>query len=132
MKAEKYRQLSYVHLLNQIWRSDLEIALLEVNFWENLLNTLDTDLDPAHSNHDSTWKTEISQLHHFRRLIKRLLDEIQELEKQLATGVQTDHVLDADTRLNHQYLRLELDSFHADFRAFKTEIRQYITAQPTF
>ena len=132
MRTEKYRQLTDVHLLNRIWRSDLEIALHEVNFWEDLLNSLDADLDPVPSTQDDTWKMELGQLHHFRRLIKRLLEEIQDLDQQLAAGVRIDHVLDTDTRLNHQYLREEMDSFHTDFRAFKTEIRQYITAQPTF
>ncbi|GAB4033840.1 hypothetical protein [Spirosoma jeollabukense] len=132
MRTEKYRQLTDVHLLNQIWRSDLEIALHEVNFWEDLLNSLDADLDPVPKTHDETWKTELGQLHHFRRLIKRLLAEIQDLDKQIAYGVRVDHILDTDTRLNYQYLREEMDSFHADFRAFKAEIRQYVTAQPTF
>lgn len=132
MRAEKYRLLTDVHLLNRIWRSDLEIALHEVNFWESLLSSLDEDLDSAPATHAQTWQTELSQLHHFRRLIKRLLDEVQDLDKQIAFGVRVDHVLDTDTRLTHQYLREEMDSFHAGFRAFKTEIRQYITAQPTF
>lgn len=132
MRTEKYRQLTDVHLLNRIWCSDLEIALHEVSFWEDLLNALDGELEPAPATYDDTWKTELGQLHHFRRLIKRLLGEKQELNKQVAAGVRVDHVLDTDTRLNHQYLREEMDSFHADFRAFKTEIRPYVTTQPTF
>ena len=132
MKTEKYRHLTDMHLLNRLWRNDLEVALHEVNLWKILLNSLNADLDPVPSTHDKTWKTELGQLHHFRRLIKRLLEEVQDLDNQLAAGVRVDYVLDADTRLNNKYLREEMDRFHSDFRAFKTEIRQYVTAQPTF
>lgn len=132
MKAETYRQLTDVHLLNRIWGSDLEIALHEVNFWEILLNSLDADLDPVPATHDETWKKELGQLHHFRKVIKRLQEDLKMLDEQLAFGVRGDHVLDTDTRQNHQNLREEMDHFHADFRAFKTEIRHYVTAQPTF
>ncbi|WP_080059121.1 hypothetical protein [Spirosoma aerolatum] len=129
MKTDKYRQLTDVHLLHRIWRSELELALQEVNFWEDLLGTLDETIDPTLMPVE-TWRTEISQLHHFRRLIKRLLNEIQEVNEQVALGVRFDQVLDKDTRLNHQYLREEMDSFHTDFRAFKNDIRQYLAAQP--
>ncbi|QIP15142.1 hypothetical protein G8759_22210 [Spirosoma aureum] len=132
MKSEKYGLLTAVHILNRIWCNDLEIALHEVNFWEDLLISLDVDIDAVTSTHDDTRKTELGRLHHFRRLVKRLLEEIQNLDKQMATRVCINHVLDTDTRLNHQYLREEMDSFQADFRIFKTEIRQYVTAQPTF
>lgn len=131
MKAEKYRQLTEVHLLHRIWRNDLELALQEVNFWEDLLGTLGEGLDSTVTDAE-TWKAEVSQLHHFRRLINRLLEEIQETDRQVAAGVQFEHILDADTRQNHQYLRIEMDSFLADFRAFKTEIRPYLVALPTF
>lgn len=131
MKAEKYRQLTDVHLLQRIWRNELELALQEVDFWEKLLGTLSEGLDARVTDSD-TWKAELSQLHHFRRLAKRLLDEIKEIDEQVAAGVRVDHVLDADTRLNHQYLRQEMDSFHTDFRTFKSDIRQYMILQPTF
>ncbi|ADB39549.1 hypothetical protein [Spirosoma linguale] len=131
MNTAKYRQLTDVHLLQRIWRNELELALQEVNFWEELLGTLSEGLSDRVTESD-TWKGEISQLHHFRRLSKRLLDEIRDVDEQVAAGVRADHVLDADTRLNHQYLRQEMDSFHADFRTFKSEIRQYMVLQPTF
>lgn len=131
MKIAKYRQLTQVHLVHKIWRSELELALQEVTFWEQLLGALGEGLD-AHVTDADTWKGELSQLHHFRRTGKRLLQEVNEVDEQLASGVRGNHGLDADTRLNHQYLRQEMDSFHTDFRAFKSEIRQYIVLQPTF
>lgn len=131
MNAQKYHQLSEVHLLHRIWQNELELASQEVNFWETLLAVLGEGLDPAITKPD-TWRQEIDQLHHFRRLSKRLLDEISTVNEQIATGVRFGHVLDGETRLDHQYLRNSMDSFHADFRAFKTEIRQYMVAQPTF
>ncbi|WP_338869002.1 hypothetical protein WBJ53_19005 [Spirosoma sp. SC4-14] len=131
MTTEKYRQLTDVHLLHRIWHSELELALQEVNFWEDLLGTLNENLDPNQRAIEN-WQHEIGQLHHFRRLTKRLMEEIDGVEKEVAMSVRTDHVLDADTRLDHQYLREEMDSFHADFRAFKNEIRRYTVATPTF
>ncbi|MVM39380.1 hypothetical protein GO730_20385 [Spirosoma sp. HMF3257] len=131
MRAEKYRQLNQVHMMHRIWRNELSLALQEVDFWEDLLGSLGENMT-SEATDAEVWKAEISQLHHFRRLIKRLSDEIQEIDGQVANGVRFDHVLDTDTRQDHQYLREEMDSFHADFRAFKSEIRNYIVAQPTF
>ncbi|MBC3787601.1 hypothetical protein [Spirosoma utsteinense] len=131
MRTEQYRQLTELHLLHRIWKSELELALQEITFWEELLGTLGEGLDPAITNAND-WKTEISQLHHFRRLTTGLLAEIQAINSEVATGVQTGHVLDIETRLDHQYLRKEIDSFHADFRTFKARIRQHLIAQPTF
>ncbi|MDB5241030.1 MAG: hypothetical protein JWP57_1655 [Spirosoma sp.] len=131
MKSEKYRPLSEVHLLHRIWRSELELAAQQVQFWKDLLGTLGEGLDPHVTNAD-TWHTEMNQLAHFRRLSKRLLDVSQTVDTEVAGGVQEGQVLDHETRLDHQYLRQEMDSFHTDFRAFKTEIRQYMIAQPTF
>ncbi|GAB3949643.1 hypothetical protein GCM10028805_26240 [Spirosoma harenae] len=129
MKAEKYRKLMEVHMLHRIWRNELELALQEVNFWEELFNTLSIGQDFTEDSID--WQNEVGQLHHFRRLCTRLLEEIKQLEGQLTHGVQIAHVLDADTRLNHQYIREAMDSFHTDFRRFKTEIRQYLVEQFT-
>ena len=131
MNADKYRQLNEVHLLHRIWQNELELALQEANFWEELLGTLGEGLDPSVTDSD-TWKAETSQLHHFQRLTKRLLAEISAIDSEIATGVKSDHVLDTETRLDHQYLRTEMDSFHADFHRFKSTIRQYMIDQPTF
>lgn len=131
MKAEKYSQLSEVHLLQRIWRNELELAAQEVKFWEDLLGTLGEGMDPGVTDAD-TWQAEVRQLQHFQRLTKRLLNEIHTVDTAVASGVREGHVLAGETRLDHHHLRQEMDSFHADFRAFKTEIRQYMVAQPTF
>ncbi|MBC8155743.1 MAG: hypothetical protein H7Z72_22880 [Bacteroidetes bacterium] len=131
MRTEKQHQLTEVHLLHRIWRNELELSLQEVNFWEDLLGTLGEGLEPGATDAD-TWRVEIDRLHHFRRLSTRLLSDTQIVDGEVADGVLKGHVLDRDTRLDHQYLRKEMDSFHAEFRAFKTEIRQYMVAQPTF
>lgn len=131
MKATIYRQLTSAHLLHRIWHNELELALQEVNFWEELLGTL-SEVEHPKAAEAQTWQTELNQLHHFRRLTKRLLDDIQTVDQQLAMGVRFDNVLDKETRLDHQYLREEMDSFHADFRTFKTNIRQYMVTKTTF
>lgn len=131
MNADKYRQLNEVHLLHRIWQNELELARQETRFWEELLGTLGEGLDPAVTDAD-TWQAEISQLHQFQRRTQRLLADIRTINSEVAAGVKTNHVLDTETRLDHQYLRAEMDSFHADFRAFKNVIRQYLIDQPTF
>lgn len=131
MRAEKYSQLSEVHLLQRIWRNELELAAQEVTFWENLLGTLGEGLAPGVTD-AGTWQAEVNQLRQFGRLIKRLLDELHAIDGEVADGVRSGHVLDRETRLDHRYLRQEMDSFHTDFRAFRTEIRTYMVAQPTF
>ncbi|GAB4020167.1 hypothetical protein [Spirosoma koreense] len=132
MKDDPFRQLISLQLVHRIWQSDLDIALREVNFWEDLLTSLDNDLAPNETTHDNTWQKELSQLHHFRRLIRRLQEDLQTLDQHVAASVRIGHVPDEDMRSNHDYLRAEMDRFHADFRAFKTEIRQYLTSQHTF
>ena len=109
----------------QHWRNELELAAQQVKFWEDLRGSLAEGLDPSVTNAD-TWCTEMNQLAHFRRLSKRLLDESQTVDTGVASSVEGGHVLDRETRLDHQYFRQEMDSFHADFRAFKTEIRHYM------
>ncbi|CCH53784.1 hypothetical protein BN8_02906 [Fibrisoma limi BUZ 3] len=131
MNKEKYRQLIDVHVLHQIWTSELQLALQEVDFWEKLLGTLNEGLDPTLTD-EKSWRNELSQLHHFRRLTTRLLDEIRLINAEVADGVRTNSVLNRENRLDHQYLRLEVASFLADFRKFRTEIRHYLVAQPTF
>lgn len=131
MKKEKYQQLVDVHVLHQIWTSELQLTLQEVDFWEKLLGTLNEGLDPTVTD-EKSWRNELSQLHHFRRLATRLLDEIGLVNAEVADGVRTGTVLNRENRLDHQYLRMEMASFSADFRTFRAGIRRHLIAQPTF
>ncbi|MBO0951798.1 hypothetical protein [Fibrella forsythiae] len=131
MKATTYRQLTSVHLLHRIWHNELELALQEVLFWQELLGTL-SEVEHPKAAEAQTWQTEINQLHHFRRLITRLRNDVQTVDQELAMSVRFEHVPAKETRLDHQYLREEMDSFHADFRTFKASIRQFIVTKTTF
>ncbi|RYF78469.1 MAG: hypothetical protein EOO39_01385 [Cytophagaceae bacterium] len=94
MKSTTYRQLTSVHLLHRIWHNELELALQEVTFWEELLGTL-SEVEHPKAAEAQTWQTEINQLHHFRRLTKRLLDDIQTVDQQLATSHQSSETYSA-------------------------------------
>ncbi|RIV17703.1 hypothetical protein DYU11_31160 [Fibrisoma montanum] len=131
MKNQKYHQLIDVHVLHQIWTSELQLALQEIDFWEKLLGTLNESLDPTITDENS-WRNKLNQLHHFRRLAGRLLDEIRLVNAEVADGVRADSVLNRENRLDHQYLRMAMASFSADFRLFRAGIRRYLIAQPTF
>lgn len=85
--AEKYRQLTKVHLLHRIWHSELNLALREIIFWQELLGTLSEVEDSANA---QTWQTEIDQLHHFQRLAKRLLEDIHTVDQETAMGIRFD------------------------------------------
>ena len=131
MNKEKYRQLIDVHVLHQIWTSELQLALQEVDFWEKLLGTLNEGLDPTITD-EKSWRNELSQLHHFRRLATRLLDEIRLINAEVADGVRTNSVLNRENRLDHRYLWMEMVSFSAGFRTFRAGIRRHLVAQSTF
>ncbi|XWW48181.1 hypothetical protein JYG30_12405 [Fibrella sp. USSR17] len=131
MRTSTYHKLTDVRLLHRIWHNELELAQHEVIFWKDLLGTLSEVTHPKEAN-AQTWQLEIDQLHHFKRLTTRLLDEIATVDQQLAMGVRSNHVLDKETRIDHRYLREEMDSFHADFRTFKATIRQYVVTKTTF
>jgi|AntAceMinimDraft_5_1070358.scaffolds.fasta_scaffold183334_2 hypothetical protein len=38
MKAKQYKELVDVHLQHRIWRNELEMAMIEIDFWEDLIS----------------------------------------------------------------------------------------------
>ncbi|GAB3166605.1 hypothetical protein [Telluribacter humicola] len=128
METKKFKLLIDVHVQHLIWKNELELAQMELGFWEKLLTTLE-EQEP--SIHDEVIK-EVSQLNHFQRLSQVLLNEVQEVDKRVAEGVQRNQVLDQQVRANHKYLREQMDAFHSNYQSFKDNIRQFVVAQPQF
>jgi hypothetical protein len=131
MTSEKYKQLTDVHVQHQIWSKELELALMELNFWDELVTSFSHQRNPGQEPGDD-WHEETGRLHSFQRLVRQLTTELQSLNKEVADGVQANKILNPETRSGHQYLRQQMDSFHTDFQIFKNEMRQYVIAQPEF
>ncbi len=125
MKTETYKELVDVHLQNRIWRNELELALLEIDFWEDLHETNTTANQPATKD-----SVEImSQLHHYQRLAQRLLGEVEQQDLEVADGVRVNRILTTPTPDDRKYLREQMDTFRVNFQRFKNDIRQFFVTQ---
>lgn len=118
-------------LLHQVWLNDLDTAQHGVGLWETLMNAIHEELDPAPGVHHAVWQREMNRVYYFKHLINQLANEILTHEKRTANEQDT-HELNRGIRLNEQSLNEKMDSFHANFRAFKVEIRRYVAAQHLF
>ena len=118
----KYSQLSHTHFQYRIWRNELELMQKETDFFLSIVEEIATL--------DDTSKTEqnwfINQFHHFQRLIKQIQEELGRVEKELAAGVLQNNILDKEQKLDHQYLKDEMDYFEQDYRSVKAKFRTFI------
>ena len=131
METKKFKLLTDVHVQHLIWKKELELARMELDFWEKLLTTLEEEQEPS-AGVDEEWVNELSRLNHFQRLSQLLLNEVLEVDKRVSQGVQHNQVLDQQVRADHRYLREQMDTFHRNYHTFKTNIRQFVVAQPQF
>ena len=119
----KFSQLSHTHFQYRIWRNELELMQKETDFFLSIVEEI--------AALDTSGKTEqnwfINQFHHFQRLIKQIQAELSRVEKELAEGVLQDNILDKEQRLDHQYLKEEMDYFEQDYRSVKSKFRAFIT-----
>ena len=119
----KFSQLSHTHFQYRIWRNELELMQKETDFFLSIVEEI--------AALDTSGKTEqnwfINQFHHFQRLIKQIQAELSRVEKELAEGVVQDNILDKEQRLDHQYLKEEMDYFEQDYRSVKSKFRAFIT-----
>lgn len=127
MTTDKYKKLIDVHLQHRIWRNELEMALMEIDFWEDLVGKNEQDTFETPKMIDM-----VSQLHHYQRLSQQLLADVQEQEMQVAFGVKNKRILTPPTLDDYTYLREKMDDFHTNFHGFKTKIREFVSSQPSF
>lgn len=128
MKTKEYKELVDVHLQHRIWRNELEMAMIEIDFWEEILEKQKKEAgeEPVPGEADI-----MSYLHRYQRLSQELLAELQQQDKQVADGVKNNRVLSPPTMDDHKYLREHMDTFRADFREFKDKVRHFVIAQPS-
>jgi hypothetical protein len=125
MKTATYKELVDVHLQNRIWRNELELALLEIDFWEDLH---ETNVRPSSATAEESAEI-MSQLHHYQRLGQQLLGEVQQQDQEVAEGVRINRILNSPTPDDRKYLREQMDTFRVNFQRFKNDIRQFFVAQ---
>lgn len=125
MKTDKMNQLSHVHLLQRIWKSELEAVQLEINYFLSVIEDL-----RKHKNVSEGTKVDLmsfnDQFYHYKRLVIRILVEIKEVDSELADGVLNDDILNEESKKDHQYLKGEMDYFDYDFLQVKKSFKEFI------
>ncbi len=125
MTTEKYYQLSHVHFEQKLWKNELEMIQQEVDFFQNLLKTLEDEHLTA-TKHEQKIGEFFNLSHHYIRLIKRLFGELDNIEIEIAQGVLNENILDKEQRLDHQYFREQMDYLEQNYRIYKTNFRNFI------
>ncbi len=125
MIAEKFSQLSRVHFEQRLWQNELEMIQHEVGFFQDLLKNLEDENSIAEKNQQKVGEF-FNHINHFLRLVKRLFEEKDVIETEMATGVMSDNILDKEQRLDHQYFRQEMDYLEQNYRIFKTNFKTFI------
>lgn len=127
MVTDKFNQLSHVHFEQQLWHKEIEMISHEVSFFDGLLGTLKQE-HLIVEKHDKTISEFFGQIHHFQRLTKRLTEELNSIEKDMAEGVEQDNILDKEQKLDHKYFREEMDYLDQNYRAFKASFKKFIAS----
>jgi hypothetical protein len=125
MKTDKMNQLSHVHLLQRIWKNGLETVQLEIDYFLSVIEEL------SKNNHISE-ETKVDllsyneQFYHYKRLIIKILEEIKQVDLELANGVLNDDILNDESKKDHQYLKGEMDYFDYDFLQVKKSFKDFV------
>jgi hypothetical protein len=125
MIIEKYTELSRVHFEQRLWQNELEMIQIEVGFFQDLLKDLEEANQIAAKNQAKVGEF-FNHIHHFQRLTKKLLEEKDLIEFEIAEGVLHDIILDKNQRLDHKYFRSEMDYLEQNYRIFKTNFKNFI------
>jgi hypothetical protein len=125
MKTDKMNQLSHVHLLQKIWKNELETIQIEINYFLDLIEDL-----RKHKGVSEGTKVDLlsfnDQFYHYKRLIYKILTEVKQVDSELANGVLNDDILNTESKKDHQYLKGEMDYFEYDFHQVKKNFKEFI------
>lgn len=127
MNTSKTYQLNHAHFEHRLWKNELETVAQEATFFLKILDEYKTKT--LTNSHNSLVVAEfVNQFHHYQRLTKRLLEELNVVEKELAQGVLDDNVFDGEQKKDHQYLNEEMKYFESDYREIKLKFRHFISS----
>lgn len=130
MTASKINQLSHAHFEHKLWRNEIELVSQEATFFLKVLN--DYKVKTISHSHNSLVVAEfVKQFHHFQRLTKRLLEELNLIEKEIAQGVLSENILDNEQKKDHEYMKEEMKYFEYDYRETKASFRNFIANYET-
>ena len=125
MKKDKMYQLSHVHLLQRLWKSELETVQIEVNYFLSVVQDF-----RKNENISERAKVDLlafnDQFYHYKRLITNILTEIKQIDAELANGVLNDDILNEESKKDHQYLKGEMDYFEYDYHQIKKEFKEFV------
>lgn len=126
MNKQTYRKLSDQHFAHQLWRNDLAMASQELTFFEDIIgqvNPIGLSTSPL----TPVFTDLVSQIHHFRRIIPQMQQELQQLEQELATDIQKGDQIGSEAKKDHAYLQEKMDDFDQSYRQFKQKIRDFFS-----
>lgn len=107
------------------YRSELELAKGEVDYFFSVSQNLKKEMIG-----NSTKSLKVAEfdheLRHFKRLIKRLLEEVNGLHHDQAEDAQHSAKLNSETFKDHQYFRKEMNDFSNNFIEIKYLFRSFI------
>lgn len=125
MKNDKMSQLSHVHLLQRIWKNELETIQIEIDYFLSVIEDL-----RKHAGISEGKKTDLlvfnDQFYHYKRLIVSILIEIKQVDLELARGVLDDDILNKESKKDHQYLKGEMDYFDDDYHQVKKNFKEFL------
>ena len=123
MTSTKLAQVARVHFEHRLWKNELEAAQQETTFFMNILSELKTRT--IHDTHNSLLVASFfKQFQHFERLMKRLLEEIHSIEKEIADSYSNGVFYDKEQKKDHQYLS---EDFEFDYRENKSAFKKFVS-----
>jgi hypothetical protein len=107
------------------YKSELKLAQNEVDYFLSVSQNLKGEMIG-----DSSKSLKVAEfdheLHHFKRLIKGLLEELDSLHHDQAVDAQNEAKLYSETFKDHQYYRVEMDDFATNFKELKYLFRAFV------
>lgn len=109
-----------------VYRSELLQAQTEVDYFLKVLKGLKTE---TIGNSSKSLKVAefVQDFHHFKRLIKRFMTELNDLHHDQAKDTQNMSKLDSETFKDHQYFKGEMTDFETNFKESKYLFRAFVT-----
>ena len=108
------------------YRSELEQAQNEVDYFLDVLNDLKIKTI-GNSQKSLRVARFVQEFHHFQRLIKRLITEIQDLNHDMAEDVLEKNQMDTETFGDVRYFKGEMKDFEQNYKEYKYKFRAFVS-----
>lgn len=109
------------------FRKELELLEGEVNYFEKALEGL-----KQYTIGDTTKSLQVAQFisktHHFKRVVKRLLEELNLIHREIAEEVMEERKINAESFKDHQYFVKEMEDLHPAYKEYKYTLRTFVAS----